>query len=96
MGNPDFPVILEALDLALKGDASYFAQTAGDPIPNVQVVWAVPLLCNDYGMLYFLLCARSVNNFLDLRKNNFESFEKSLKAGLKVSKKVHIVFQCTC
>jgi hypothetical protein len=49
MGNPDFPVILGALDLALQGDASYFAIAAGDPIPNVQVVWAVPLLCNDYG-----------------------------------------------
>jgi hypothetical protein len=49
MGNPDFPVIVGALDLALQGDASYFAMAAGDPIPNVQVVWAVPLLCNDYG-----------------------------------------------
>lgn len=55
MGNPDFPTISEALDLALKGDSSYFAMAAGDPIPNIQVVWAVPLLCNDYGMVMLFL-----------------------------------------
>lgn len=53
MGNPDFPGIFEALDLALQGDSSFFAMAAGDPIPSVPVVWAVPLLCNDYGMLCF-------------------------------------------
>jgi hypothetical protein len=48
LGAPDFPTIFEGLAPALKGDASIFALYAVNPIPNVETVTSMPLLCNDY------------------------------------------------
>lgn len=45
---PDFPVVLDAIALAASGDGSIFAQYAGDPLPNVESAWALPLVCGDY------------------------------------------------
>ncbi len=47
--DPDFPNIIGAIALAASGDGSVFSAYAGDPLPNVQPVWAMPLVCNDYG-----------------------------------------------
>jgi hypothetical protein len=48
LGTPDLPSIFEALELALNGDGSAFAISAGDPVPNVEDVVGMPLLCSDY------------------------------------------------
>ena len=66
LGTPDFPFIFEALELALKGDGSAFALAAGDPIPSVQDVVAMPLLCSDYREYANWPC-RLIANFHGLR-----------------------------
>jgi hypothetical protein len=45
LGSPDFPAILDAINSTLAGDASAFVS----PLPTVEDVVAMPLLCNDYG-----------------------------------------------
>jgi hypothetical protein len=47
MGSPDFPMIFSILDKALSGDASVFLGGS----PTIEAVVAMPLLCNDQGML---------------------------------------------
>ena len=47
--DPNFPILFDALALALTGNGSVFAQAAFLPLPNVQPIWSMPLLCSDYG-----------------------------------------------
>jgi hypothetical protein len=83
-GDPDFPIILEALFEAQEGDASLFALAASIPITSIQVVWAVPILCGDYCKLD-LIRKRAVADLLDFANNTFESFQSSVESGSIVS-----------
>jgi hypothetical protein len=47
--DPDFPILLDALALAITDNGYLLAQAAYLPLPNVQLIWSMPLLCNDYG-----------------------------------------------
>ncbi|KAH8654995.1 hypothetical protein BGZ60DRAFT_546624 [Tricladium varicosporioides] len=46
LGVPDFSAIIDGLNKSLTGDGSFFASGP----PNIQLAWAMPLLCNDYGV----------------------------------------------
>jgi hypothetical protein len=68
-GQPDFPIIFEALGGALAGNAIFFA-LAGGPPTDVSLVVAIPYICSDYRKLTNVVDVVSIDTIYQGIKDN--------------------------
>jgi hypothetical protein len=94
-GQPDFPIIFEALGGALAGNAIFFA-LAGGPPTDVSLVVAIPYICSDYRKLTNVVDVVSIDTiYQGIKDNTFSGFQNSIKAASKVRLPVWTCFSFT-